>query len=171
MRFKYRDLASEVVVRCPAGHPLVLRCHPVRHGKGGLVPFPTLYWLACPTVAAAIARLEHDGAIGRLEARIAADPELRSRIAADHDAYVHERSQALTPNERAAMEASGLWDAFQRRGIGGIVDRATVKCLHLHFAHHLARGSTIGAWIEREAVIAPCSAAPRAESSGKIERG
>ena len=69
------------------------------------------------------------------------------------------------------MEASGLWDAFQRRVIGGIVDRATVKCLHLHFAHHLARGSTIGAWIEREAVIAPCPAAPRAESSGKIERG
>lgn len=160
MRFKHRDLVSDVVLRCPAGHPLVLRCHPVRHGKGGATPFPTLYWLACPTVAATIARLEHGGAIARLEAQIAADPALRARVAADHDAYVRERSAALTTDERAELERRGLLAAFERRGIGGIVDRATVKCLHLHWAHHLVRGSAIGAWIEREAVVVPCGVSP-----------
>ncbi|MBI2237771.1 MAG: DUF501 domain-containing protein, partial [Actinobacteria bacterium] len=34
-----------VVARCPDGHPLVIRNHPLGAGGG---PCPTLFWLTCP---------------------------------------------------------------------------------------------------------------------------
>ena len=34
-----------------------------------------------------------------------------------------------------------------------MIDRAQVKCLHLHYAHHLARGNTVGRWMEEEGLI------------------
>lgn len=136
---------AEVILRCPAGHPLVRRCHPVRNDRTPPEPFPTLFWLACDAVAAQVARLEYGGLIGEIERRIAADPELRARVHADHVAYAAERWSLLATDEVAALEACGRADALRARGIGGIADLDRVKCLHLHFAHHLARSSAIGA--------------------------
>ena len=165
MAFKYRDLASEVVRACPAGHALVLRCHPVFREGGKITPFPTLFWLACPTVVRAIAKLERAGAIARFERRIAEDAELRMRVLADHDAYVAERWSMLASAEVDALRASGQFASLER-GIGGIRDRTSVKCLHLHAAHHLARGSTIGQWIEELAPLVPCAPTPQGGQEG-----
>src|SRR6202043_3269440 len=53
-----------VVARCPGGHPLVIRNHPLdAEGK----PFPTLYWLTCPEAVKRVASLESEGWIDRLE--------------------------------------------------------------------------------------------------------
>ncbi len=139
---------SSVEVRCPAGHALVLRCRPVRRDREPAEPFPTLFWLACDAVSAQIARLESAGHIREIEAQIAADPELRTRVHADHDAYTDERWALLTEDERASLQAAGRDGALRDRGIGGITNRDAVKCLHLHYAHHLARGSAIGAIID-----------------------
>ena len=139
-----------VETRCPSGHPEVVRIHPIVDSGAGARPFPTLFWLTCSAVDAAIARIEAAGGIARAEAAIAEDEALRAAVAADHEAYAAERWSLLTPAERARWTA-----ALRDRGIGGIADRTRVKCLHLHWAHHRARGSALGRWLEQHA-IPPC---------------
>jgi hypothetical protein len=53
-----------IVARCGPGHPLVIRNRPL-DAKGR--PFPTTYWLTCPTAVGAVARLESEGWISRLD--------------------------------------------------------------------------------------------------------
>ncbi|MCA1727179.1 MAG: DUF501 domain-containing protein, partial [Actinobacteria bacterium] len=119
-----------VVSRCPSGHPLVIRNHPVDvEGK----PFPTLFWLTCPEAVKAVSRLEADGWIKRLDARAQEDPAFGSQLDAAHREYADERA-------RWAEDSRG-WG-----GVGG--SRAGLKCLHAHYANHLAGGEDpIGSWV------------------------
>ena len=128
-----------VVARCGPGHPLVIRNHPVdRAGK----PFPTLFWLSCPTAVKAVSRVEGDGWIKRLDHRAREDPAFGSALEAAHREYAAER---------------GRWvpDAAGWGGVGGT--RTGVKCLHAHYANHLAGGADpVGAWVaERVEPIHP----------------
>jgi exopolyphosphatase / guanosine-5'-triphosphate,3'-diphosphate pyrophosphatase len=122
--------AFSVVARCGLGHPLVIRNHPIdRAGR----PFPTLYWLTCPQAVRAVARLESEGWIKRLEERAETDAELGRALAEAHRAYADERA-------RWVPEA-GAWG-----GVGGAT--AGVKCLHAPYANHIAGGSDpVGAWV------------------------
>jgi exopolyphosphatase / guanosine-5'-triphosphate,3'-diphosphate pyrophosphatase len=119
-----------VVARCSSGHPLVIRNHPVdRAGK----PFPTLYWLTCPDAVKAVARLEGYGWIKRLAGRAREERAFGSALRAAHREYAAERGRWV-PN------AAG-WG-----GVGGI--RTGVKCLHAHYANHLAGGADpVGSWV------------------------
>jgi exopolyphosphatase/guanosine-5'-triphosphate,3'-diphosphate pyrophosphatase len=122
-----------VVARCPDGHPLVIRNHPV-DADGH--PFPTLFWLTCPAAVKAISRVESQGAIARLSERLEADEGFAGALDAAHRAYAAERA-------RAAPEAAG-WG-----GVGGT--RAGLKCLHAHYANHIAGGDDpAGAWVAAE---------------------
>jgi exopolyphosphatase / guanosine-5'-triphosphate,3'-diphosphate pyrophosphatase len=114
-----------VVARCAGGHPLVIRNRPVdAEGR----PFPTIYWLTCPEAVRAVSRLESEGWISRLNE----DPTLASAIEAAHRAYAREREEML--------EGAGAWG-----GVGGT--RVGVKCLHAHYAFHLAGGDdAVGRW-------------------------
>ena len=49
---------SRVVARCPFGFPAAVETLP--YDAGGR-PFPTLFYLTCPTLVAALSRLESDG--------------------------------------------------------------------------------------------------------------
>jgi exopolyphosphatase / guanosine-5'-triphosphate,3'-diphosphate pyrophosphatase len=119
-----------VVARCGTRHPLVIRNNPVDHAG---TPFPTLYWLTCPEAGKAVARLEADGWIKRLQHRAGEDPAFGSALEAAHRDYGAERA-------RWVSEAEG-WG-----GVGGA--RAGVKCLHAHYANHLAGGSDpVGSWV------------------------
>ncbi len=141
-------IRTEVLDRCAAGHPRVLICHPLRTDGPRAEPFPTLFWLACDETHRALSVLEGDGAIERLEMRLRDDPALAARFGADHDAYVAERWSRLSEDERALVEGSNFLYVLRDRGIGGTQSRANVKCLHLHYAHHLARGTVVGELIE-----------------------
>ena len=122
-----------VVARCAEGHPLVIRNHPV--GAGGH-PFPTLFWLTCPAAVKAVSRVESQGAIGRLNDRAEVDEVFAGALSAAHETYAAERAAAL-PEART-------WG-----GVGGT--RAGVKCLHAHYANHLAGGDDpVGAWVAVE---------------------
>jgi len=157
-RLRHLDLPSTVLRRCPAGHPLVLRCHPVRVIDGRPEPFPTLFWLACPAVTRAIARLEQLGWIEAIEREIDSDTALRRALESDHAAYAAEREGLLSESERRLLADFGLLEPLRQRGIGGSRSLTRLKCLHLHYAHHLARGSAIGRRIDSMATISLCEA-------------
>ena len=107
-----------VVARCTGGHPLVIRNRAL-DADGH--PFPTMYWLTCPAAVAAVSRIEADGWIARLNA----DEQLAPAIEAAHRAYAAERGELLA--------GADDWG-----GVGGT--HAGVKCLHGHYAFHLAGG-------------------------------
>ncbi len=114
-----------VVARCTGGHPLVIRNRPLdAEGK----PFPTIYWLTCPDAVRAVSRVESDGWIGRL----GDDPTIAALVAEAHRAYATERGEILPGSEE--------WG-----GVGGT--RRGIKCLHAHYAYHLAGGDdVVGRW-------------------------
>ena len=68
-----------VVARCPWHAPAVIENLP--YDAGGR-PFPTLFWATCPALVAAVAALESGGGVGRFEALLPADVELRRSLAA-----------------------------------------------------------------------------------------
>ena len=122
-----------VVARCPGGHPLVIRNAPLdRDGH----PFPTLFWLTCPVAVKAAARLESEGWIGRWNVRAEKDEDLATALATAHEEYARERSR-------------GFPQALAWGGVGGAA--RGVKCLHAHYANHIAGGrDPIGAWVAGE---------------------
>jgi uncharacterized protein len=129
-----------VARRCEHGFPQVLRVRPCVDDA----PFPTLYWLSCPFLGRAVADLEAAGWIGRFEQRVAEDDELRASLARAHAEYVAERVRLLDPAERCRLAERGQLESLEARGIGGIADRARLKCLHLHVAHALVGENPIG---------------------------
>jgi hypothetical protein len=134
-----------IEVRCPWGYPAVIRVAPLLDNEE---PFPTLFWLTCPILREQLSRLEERGVIGQLEEEIAHNSELRERYAEDHRRYAHERFSLLSPHEKKLLEERGWLEVLRDRGIAGITDLRTVKCLHAQYAHHLARGSALGRWLE-----------------------
>ena len=151
--------AMAVAARCPAGHPSVITCYPLRREGERAVPFPTLYWLTCPRLCAQVSHLERDGAIAEIAAELGRNPVLRASLLRDHEDYIAQRWAVLSPTNRSLVAERGLLDMFQSRGIGGMTNRAAVKCLHLHLAHHLVSGNAIGRLLVSRHGIRPCGVA------------
>ena len=121
--------AFEVVVRTAAGDPVVLRTAPfLADGR----PMPTRYWLVGEEARRLVGRLESEGGVRRAEAEVDAD-----ELAAAHACYAAERDAEI-PADHAGPRPSG--------GVGGT--RQGVKCLHAHYAWHLAGGDDpVGRWV------------------------
>lgn len=110
-----------VASRCPCGDPAVVQTSP-RLADG--TPFPTLYYLTCPRLCAAVSTMEADGEMRIMTQRLEQDEELAAAYRRAHEAYLAERD---------AIESLGT-DV----SAGGMPTR--VKCLHVHVAHALAAG-------------------------------
>jgi exopolyphosphatase / guanosine-5'-triphosphate,3'-diphosphate pyrophosphatase len=120
----------EVVARCPGGHPLVIRNHPIDH-RGD--PFPTLYWLTCPEAVKAVSRLESEGWIRALDDRAREERSFAEALEEAHREAAVERGR-LHPGAEAWGGVAGT-----RRGL---------KCLHAHYANHLGGGrDPVGGWV------------------------
>ena len=107
-----------VVVRCPSGHPAVTEQVPFDEAGE---PFPTMFWLTCPDLVAAVSRLEAAGGVDRWTQNVAEEPELAASL---------ERGHA---EQRALRPELDLGIAGARPGA------KTLKCLHAHVAFALAR--------------------------------
>ncbi len=119
-----------VVARCTGGHPLVIRNRPLDADSR---PFPTIYWLTCPVAVKAVSRLESEGWI----ARLGDDPAIRAGLDEAHRLYAAERGEMVHGAEE--------WG-----GVGGT--RRGIKCLHAHYAYHLAGGvDPVGRWTAERA--------------------
>ncbi|MFZ9158042.1 MAG: DUF501 domain-containing protein [Ilumatobacteraceae bacterium] len=119
----------EVVVRSDNGDPVVLRNAPFMDDG---TPMPTRYWLCDPEVTIAVSRLEADGGVNRAEAEVDS-----AELADAHRRYAAERDSLIDDDHRGPRPSGGV--AGTRTG---------VKCLHAHYAWHLAGGDDpIGRWV------------------------
>jgi hypothetical protein len=119
-----------VVVRCPFGAPAVTE-QSVYDEAGE--PFPTMYYVTCRHLVAAISRLEAAGGVERWSVAAKQDPALAASLAeatADQRRLRQELANGdLGPDEGASLEL----------GIGGAGNPEQLKCLHAHAAFALAR--------------------------------
>jgi hypothetical protein len=121
---------GRVAVRCPYGLPAVTEQRP--YGRDG-EPFPTTYYLTCPQLVAAVARLEAAGGVERWSAAAREDEALA-------DSLVRATEEQRTVRRQLAGEARGTDDgASLDLGIGGSRSPENLKCLHAHVAYALAR--------------------------------
>ncbi len=121
----------EVVVRGKGGDPVVIRNAPLmRDGR----PMPTRYWLVGARARREVGRLEAAGGVRAAEAAVDAE-----ELASAHARYAAERDAALPADHRGPAPAAG---------VGGT--RRGVKCLHAHYAWHLAGGDDpVGRWVAK----------------------
>jgi uncharacterized protein len=125
-----------VARRCPFDRPAVTEQAP--YDLAG-EPFPTTYYLTCPHLVAAVARLEAAGGVERWSGAVARDPELRESLERASD------EQRAVRRELAAGEGGRDDGASLELGIGGSRNPAQLKCLHAHVAYALAHpGYTLG---------------------------
>ena len=122
----------DVVVRDAHGDPVVIRNAPVlRNGR----PMPTRYWLVGEVLRRRVGQLEAAGGVRQADAEV--DP---GELEAVHSRYSAERDAAI-PSDHVGPVPSG--------GVGGT--RRGVKCLHAHYAHHLAGGNDpVGRWVSAQ---------------------
>jgi hypothetical protein len=119
----------DVVVRRPNGEPVVIRNTPLLDDG---TPMPTRYWRVDPKLREAVSRLEAGGGVRAAEAAVDAD-----ELADAHARYAAERDAAMPPGHRGPRPVGG---------VGGT--RRGVKCLHAHYAWHLAGGDDpVGRWV------------------------
>jgi uncharacterized protein len=119
-----------VVLRCPFGRPAVTEQEPYdRDGE----PFPTTYYVTCPQLVAAIARIEATGGVERWSRVVQEDPELAASL---EEATEEQRAlRAELADGRSGRDEG----ASLRLGIGGSASPRHLKCLHAHAAFALAR--------------------------------
>jgi hypothetical protein len=118
-----------VAVRCPHGTPAVTEQDP--YGPDG-EPFPTTYYLTCPRLVAAIARIEAAGGVERWSREVEDDSALAESL---------ERATQRQREIRHVLAAgrTGRDDgASLELGIGGSRSPMKLKCLHAHAAFALA---------------------------------
>jgi uncharacterized protein len=119
-----------VVVRCPFGLPAVTEQSP--YDPDG-EPFPTTYYLTCPHLVAAIARLEAAGGVERWSRAAREEPELVESLERATD------EQRRLRRDLAGAERGSDGEASLGLGIGGSRSPEHLKCLHAHVAYALAR--------------------------------
>jgi len=112
-----------VAHRCRCGLPDVVETAP-RLPDG--TPFPTVFYLTCPRLAAAVSMLEASGLMREMTQRLGTDEQLASAYRAAHDAYLRHRARL-----DAVPEIDGV-------SAGGMPTR--VKCLHVLVGHALGAG-------------------------------
>jgi hypothetical protein len=119
----------EVVVRDESGAPRVIRNAPFLDDG---TPMPTRYWLVDGDTCDAVARLEAAGGVKAAEAAV--DPDALARA---HARYAADRERAIRRDHVGPRPVGG---------VGGT--RRGVKCLHAHYAWHLAGGDDpVGRWV------------------------
>jgi hypothetical protein len=119
----------EVVVRGADGAPVVIRNAPLLHDG---TPMPTRHWLVGVAERLAVSRLEAAGGVGQAEAEVPPD-----EVEAAHRRAAAERDAAIPPGWEGPRPSGG---------VGGT--RRGVKCLHCHYADHLAgTGDPVGRWV------------------------
>lgn len=133
-----------VAASCANGVPLVLKMHPLVDNK----PFPTLYWLSSKDLHKAISQIEMIGTVKQLEQRLQDDPDWMAAYQENQREYVATRWANCSSEETALLTRLGYAGLMDTYGIGGLRDWQQIRCLHMHYAHHLCGNNVIGQWLD-----------------------
>ena len=123
-----------IVVRDDKGYPVVIRNSPLlKNGR----PMPTLYWLVGQQACRLVGRLEAQGGVRAAQAAVDS-----SELADAHARYAAERDADIPADHKGPVPSGG---------VGGT--RLGVKCLHAHYAWHLAGGDDpVGRWVAQQLI-------------------
>lgn len=152
-----RGRVVAVAKRCSYRQPQVLVTYPLVHeaGAGGdaqhrrfaskTTPFPTIFWLTCPHMRAAISSLESRGMIEGMRRRLREDDAFAREYQQVNRRYAAQRAGLLDADDRAWLQTGGegadranlVW-VISESGVGGLADWAGVKCLHMNMADYMA---------------------------------
>ncbi|OQS07832.1 hypothetical protein THRCLA_00165 [Thraustotheca clavata] len=136
--------------------PAVLLLYPLRncmdaykkHHRAYIEPFPTTYWLASTELKEKVSILEGMGFVEIFTDRLVANPQYAKEMEDAHQSYADFRWSLLTPRDIQVIKAKQWEHAIKDVGIAGIRNRASVKCLHTHYAHYLAtKSNLVGKWV------------------------
>src|SRR5262245_65998172 len=112
-----------VVATCPFGLPAVTEQTPYdTHGE----PFPTTYYVTCPHLVSAIARVEASGGVERWSDAASADETLADSLARAT------AEQRIVRHELAGAERGSDGGTSLDLGIGGSPSPEHLKCPHAH---------------------------------------
>ncbi len=135
---------TEEVSACHFGLPVVVLTPPVLEDG---TPFPTRYWLSCPLAVKRVSRIEAGGGVKEMDRRARGDANFGARLEAAHLRYAAERDADVPSTAR-------------HRPTGGVAgSRKGVKCLHAHYADHLAgNDNPVGEWTAPQVEPLDCAA-------------
>lgn len=145
-----------VSARTRSGEPIAIQTYPLQGGSARRqakaqinnnyndlgTPFPTLFWFTNPAIGIAIAELERQGYIQRIQESLDRSEQLQ--LLACHQQYAALRWESLSLDHRQQLvdESSfqRLRNMLQYSGIAGTIlhDKVSIpsiKCLHAHYAH------------------------------------
>ncbi len=128
------DNLLDVAKKCPFSYPAVLLVKPYENS----VVFPTTYWLSCPYYVKEVSKMEDKGLIKDLTARLKDDKKFRKSLKRTHNRYAKNRLKYL--ETEVGDLADGIRDVIVNSGVGGIIDKEGIKCLHTHLADYLVNG-------------------------------
>ena len=134
------------------GSPVVIRNEPLLDDGR---PMPTTWWLLGEPERTQVSRLESRGGVHRVEDEVGLEA-----IAEAHDRYRAQREAAI-PAAWAGPRPSG--------GVGGT--RVGIKCLHAHYAWHLAGGEDpVGRWVAEQLAAGAGDKEPPVEAVARDPR-
>ncbi len=123
---------------CPYRKPAVIKTHPY----SDKLVIPTLFWLSCPHLVREVSRIEETGLIKELTTRMKVDQSFREEVDKAHHVYAKERVSLLTDEEirEIKKKSPGILKVLKDAGVGGIMEKEGIKCLHTHLADFLVTG-------------------------------
>jgi uncharacterized protein len=138
---------QEIVYRDSKKRPVVLRVTSIVRGK----PFPNMYWLSDKNLCKAIDKIESHGFVKELENSIIPDDEtLKEMLIKNHSQYIQKRWNYFTKEHDLESILPVYQESLKTKGIGGLSKFDRVRCLHMHYAHYLVDGNSIGELLEQE---------------------
>lgn len=139
--------AQKVLVRDSFGAPRVIRVSPLVDGK----PFGSFYWLSCPVLKKEIDHLEAGGLIQKIQTEILdVNEEFLNELIKNHESYIEDRLRYLKEDGLWDQVAENMWPSIKERGVGGVQNFKSIRCLHMHYAHHLVSQNVIGKYLDEE---------------------
>lgn len=155
--------------RCAWGAPLVALCLPFR----GAAPFPTTFWLTCPSLRDRCSREESRQGVPALEAFLR---RRYPRWVAYHLRSSLIRLALLSEGARrfALIHRRAALASLRKGGVGGtrLGSAPTVKCLHLQVASWLGLGEHPGeAWLRERFSPVSCPSPARFSCLGEKRHG
>lgn len=150
-----RQQLAEDIGRPPEGDYLIALCDQFERALVvqvppfvNNIPFPTVFWLCCPKLKKKIDQLESHGLIKELEQRVQTDEIWREAIAVDHQRYRDYRVSLITQEHRQLCDNPNKMLSLETKGVGGVDNWQQIRCLHMHYAHHLIFGNTVGRYLD-----------------------